>query len=130
MKIYLACPYSHPNPEVREERFEIANRVAAELMRQGHVVFSPISHSHPVAKYLPLELLMDHEFWMKQDLPMLLEWADALYVYPYDAAAVSRGVAREVKEAEAAGIPIEYLKPWHGAYPGVSREEKAEMGII
>lgn len=109
MKIYLATPYSHPSESARVHRFDIANRVAATLMAQGHVVFSPISHSHPIAAYLPDEQLLDHEFWMAQDLPFL-RWADALYVYPKDAADVSRGVARDVEEAETLGKAIVYME--------------------
>jgi len=57
--IYLACPYSHPDSNVREYRFKMANRAAAKLMRDGHIVYSPISHTHPIA--------------MEGDLP--LDWA-------------------------------------------------------
>ena len=45
MKIYLAIPYSG----MAEESFRIANEVSAKLMNEGHIVFSPISHSHPIA---------------------------------------------------------------------------------
>lgn len=110
MIIYLATPYSHPKHEFREMRFQISNRVAAWVMSQGHTVFSPISHSHPIAAYLPEELLMDHEFWMHQDLPILSK-CDELWVYPGDAADVSRGVAREIEEAEKHNIPVRLIWP-------------------
>ena len=44
--IYLASPYSHPDPSVREQRFQNACRIAAELMRSGRIVYSPVAHSH------------------------------------------------------------------------------------
>ena len=75
MKIYLAIPYKF-NPE---KSFTVANIVAAKLMADGHVVFSPISHSHPVAAHLPEVLRCNNEFWMKQDLPMV-EWCDEMRV--------------------------------------------------
>jgi len=109
MIVYLATPYTHPDERIRESRFAISNKVAAWAMRQGHTVFSPISHSHTIAAYLPEELLLDHEFWMEQDLPLLRK-CDALWVYPEDAAEVSRGVAREVREAEACGIPVRHVR--------------------
>ena len=31
--VYLATPYSHGDPAVMQERFEVINRVAADLMR-------------------------------------------------------------------------------------------------
>lgn len=105
MIVYLATPYSHPSASVRENRFNIACEVAAWVMSQGHTVFCPIAHSHPIAEYLAPELLLDHEFWMRQDLPLLAK-ADELWVYPCDADEVSKGVAREVAEAESLGIPI------------------------
>jgi hypothetical protein len=33
--IYLATPYSQPGRAVREERFRLACRAAAELLRDG-----------------------------------------------------------------------------------------------
>jgi nucleoside 2-deoxyribosyltransferase len=74
MKIYLAIPYTF-NPELS---FKIANRLSAELMSKGHVVFSPISHSHPIADFLPDELRTNSKWWMTQDLPFV-EWADEVH---------------------------------------------------
>ena len=47
--IYLASPYSHPDPAVMEQRFETACRVAGWLMARGEIVFCPIAMSHSVA---------------------------------------------------------------------------------
>ncbi len=49
--IYLASPYSHPDARVRQRRFEEACQAAAAITRAGLSVFSPISHSHPIARY-------------------------------------------------------------------------------
>ena len=73
--IYLAIPYSVWDTE---KSFDVANKVAADLMQQGHTVFSPISHSHPIQKELP-ESCWNHDFWMNQDLP-ILRLCDKLYV--------------------------------------------------
>ncbi|MDQ7835494.1 MAG: DUF1937 family protein [Humidesulfovibrio sp.] len=108
MIVYLATHYTHPDAHIRAMRYTLANAVAAWIMRQGHSVFSPISHSHHIAEHLPDELLLDHEFWMGQDLP-LLRLCDAVWVYPADAAARSKGVAREVAEAQALGLPVRFL---------------------
>ena len=37
---YLANPYSHLDPDVREQRYRAACRAAARLMWAGHIVFS------------------------------------------------------------------------------------------
>ena len=39
--IYLASPYSHPDPAVREERFREACRAAAKLISLGRIVSRP-----------------------------------------------------------------------------------------
>ena len=108
MIVYIACPYSSPDPAVRLANFARANKLAAWAMQKGHCVFSPISHSVPVAEYLPPELLLDFDWWMSADLPILRK-CEALFVYPPDAALTSRGVAREVEEAKACNIPVRYL---------------------
>ena len=63
-KIYLACPYTHPDEVTRNTRVEFASIIAAKLMCEGHVVFSPITHGHHIADHLPPAKLHSHEFWM------------------------------------------------------------------
>jgi hypothetical protein len=65
--IYLAIPYTF-NPE---KSFEIVNKIAAEMMGQGLVIFSPVSHSHNIAKHIGTSKRSDHEFWMGIYLPIL-----------------------------------------------------------
>ena len=105
-KIYLAIPYTF-NPELA---FEVANKVAAKLMDQGKIVFSPISHSHPISKYIKNP--QTHDFWMSQDLPMLLT-CDELYLVVigdngYQLIENSRGCQEEIETAEINQIPIIY----------------------
>ena len=119
--IYLAIPYTF-NPELS---FQIANEVAAELMEMGHMVFSPISHSSPISKYLSEDKKIDHEFWMHQDLPILSR-CDELYIvvigndfnqddvfeshydYGHKLIAESKGCTTEKQMADALGMPIKY----------------------
>ena len=96
--IYLASPYNHEDPAVREERFLAACRVAAKLMRNEFNVFSPIAHSHPVAVHGGLDAV-DHDFWMRRDLPMLRR-CGAIMVLCMDGWEQSRGMAREIEEAD------------------------------
>lgn len=63
--LYLGIPYTW-NPD---KSFRIANEVAAELIKQGFVVFSPISHSHTIADYMDESLRTSQEVWMAQDIP-------------------------------------------------------------
>lgn len=109
MIVYCATPFTHASATVRAANFERANRFAAYAMMQGHTVFSPISHSVPVAEYLPERLLLDFDFWQAQDIP-LLRLCDEVWICPSGAALTSRGVAAEVAEAERLGITVRYVE--------------------
>src|SRR3989304_3159681 len=73
MKIYLAIPYSG----IEKESFVIANKVSAILMKQGFIVFSPISHSHPMS--IQEGTPGNWEYWEKFDRSFI-EWADKVIV--------------------------------------------------
>lgn len=105
---YLGCPYSHSEPEVREARVDDATFTAARLAISGESVFSPITHGHEMARYLPIRNLMDHEFWMKQCLP-ILRVCDQLLVLPLKGWRTSRGLTQEMAIARACMIPINFV---------------------
>lgn len=107
-KIYLACPYSHDDPKVREERFKLVNCTAGILMQEGNVVFSPISHTHPIAE--AGNLPKGWGFWREQDLPFIA-WCDELHVLMLNGWAESNGVTTEILLATATGKKIEYIIP-------------------
>lgn len=102
---YLAAPYTDPQPCVSERRVQQACYTAAWLMGSGRVVFSPITHGHAIAPHLPEILSFDHDFWMKQCLPML-HVCEELIVLPLTGWDKSKGVAMEVRYAVGQGIPV------------------------
>jgi len=104
--IYLACPYSHPHRSVRLIRFEAANRAAAALMAQGKHVFSPISHTHPIAEIGGLPLGWD--FWEGYDRAVLAVCAEVI-VLMLDGWKESKGVITEIAIARELGLPVTYL---------------------
>lgn len=106
-KIYLACPYSHKDRTVELARFACVNLVAGKLMLKGHIVFSPISHSTPIAQYIPGSN-NDHGFWLEQDFAFV-DWAEALYVLCLPGWEQSFGVAMEIKRAKGQNKPIHYI---------------------
>lgn len=106
--IYLACPYSHPDLNVRKERFRIANQVTGKLMNEGHFVFSPISMSHPVA--MDASLPGDWQFWKAFDTALLARCQKVL-VIDIEGTSESTGVKAEIEIAKGFGIPVEYLVP-------------------
>lgn len=99
-KIYVAIPYSSIDHELS---FDTANRKAAELMREGHIVFSPISHSHMIAKNY--DLPGDWEFWSKIDTEFI-KWCDTVYVICIDGWDRSRGVKAEIELANILGKEV------------------------
>jgi hypothetical protein len=107
--IYLASPYSHPDPDVMLARFEAACRHAALLMRLGHIVFSPIAHSHPVALHGKLDAL-SHSIWLAQDF-WFIDHADEVRVLMLDGWRESRGITLEIERARNAGQLIIYDEP-------------------
>ena len=104
-KIYLASPYSSPDEVTRNDRVELASSIAARLMEEGYVVFSPITHGHSVADHLHHRNAHSHEFWMGQCLPML-EASDCMMILPIDGWRESRGIAEELAFARSNDIPI------------------------
>lgn len=104
---YLAIPYTDPDPEVMRQRFELANRKAAEFMKQGLLIYSPISHSHPIAQYgLPL----DWEYWQHYDQE-ILSICDELIIVMADGWKESRGIKAETASAIEMGIVVSYALP-------------------
>jgi len=103
--VYLACPYSHPHPAIREERFNAVTKVAAELLSEGHLVFSPITHAHPMAEVG--DLPRNWEFWEKFDRAYL-QHSYKIIVLQLDGWKTSTGVAAEVAIAKELGLIVEY----------------------
>jgi hypothetical protein len=106
--VYLACPYSDPDPSVREARFHASNRAAAGLMAQGVMVFASISHSHPIA--IDGDLPKGWDFWERYDRAML-SCCCRVIVLCLPGWRESTGVQAEIKIAEEMGIPVEYIEP-------------------
>lgn len=102
--IYLATPYSDPNAEIREWRYQQACALWQHYMLQGVMdVFSPIVHAHPTAvKY---RMPTDHEFWLRWNYGMIAAsrelWLAALTGWEQ-----SKGMAAERKYAESLGKKV------------------------
>lgn len=101
---YLASPYSHPEIDVRVKRYHAVCRAAAELIKQGVLVFSPIAHSHPIAVRFNLD--GSFETWRDMSLEMLRR-CDRLILLKLPGWEESKGMAAEIEEAKRLGMPIE-----------------------
>lgn len=103
---YLACPYSHRSPTVMASRFNIANKVAGELIKMGYIIFSPISHTHPIA--LACDLPLGFVYWNKFDTAYI-SVSSVLFVILIDGWRRSIGVQNEMKIAQQLGVTIKYI---------------------
>ena len=103
--IYLAAPYSHEFDSVKEHRYHCVNRIAAILIAGGEMVFSPISHSHPIAK---CGIDGDWDTWSEFDLRMI-EICDEMVVLMLDGWRESKGVKAEIERAKYLQMPIKYF---------------------
>ena len=106
---YLALPYTGsygPDcPRYRLEfSFQMANAVAARLMEGGEVVFSPISHSHPIGNFM-VTYEKDHDFWMAQN-EQIMNFCNRIYVVRIDGWRKSRGVRWEIEWFQRRDLPV------------------------
>jgi hypothetical protein len=104
--IYLAGPYSHPDPSVRERRFDALTNAAADLAAQGHIVFSPITHCHPIDVLLSEP--RDSDYWCAFVEPFMAACSEML-ILPLDGWQESVGVMHERAFFEARGLPVNVL---------------------
>jgi hypothetical protein len=104
--IYLASPYSHPDPLVRQARFDAACRATAQLVLGSCNVFSPIIHSHPLVRF---GLPTDWAFWQRFDTEHIRR-CDEVLVLQIDGWQASAGVRAEIELAAALGNRVAYLE--------------------
>lgn len=105
--IYISGPFSHPDKEVRGERERQLTIAAATFAKHGHIVYSPITHSAPLAR---MGLDLTHEEWMAFDRPFM-ELCTRCVVVALDGWFESRGVQEEIKYFLGAYKPLLYLMP-------------------
>lgn len=106
--IYLASPYTHPDPKVMDARFDAVLESFVSLIRRRIWAYSPIVHCHTAA--LTHTLPRDIDFWQDYNRAMIIP-ASKFTILTLDGWAESRGVAWEVELARLHNIPIDYMEP-------------------
>jgi len=106
--IYLASPYSHKDPKVREDRATKVALFAAQLLRKGMTVFCPIAHGKFIADRANTP--GSWSFWKDQSI-RLLQACDEAWVLCLPGWKESIGVQAEIRKAVDLGIPVYYLSP-------------------
>jgi len=106
--IYLATPYSTPDPARRAFRFNAACAVAYKALKHGAAVYAPIVSWHQVK--LMFDLKGDWEEWKDLDKEMISR-CDELWVVKINGWEKSKGIKNEIELAQAFGKPVKYLRP-------------------
>lgn len=112
-KIYVAIPYTG----YTERSFELANQASYEIIKLGHIPFSPISMSHPIVEQskkdysFDKQLLGTWDVWSKIDFAFI-DWCDELIVIDFNETAVqeSTGVQAEIEYAKSLGKPVKRIE--------------------
>ena len=107
--MYLATPYSDPNPRIRAKRFSLALDASAVLMkRKGIMVYSPIVQCHLIS--LNHALPTDSAFWESRDRRMISA-CDVFAVLTAEGWRESVGIKSELQYARSIGRPIWMVSP-------------------
>lgn len=106
-KVYLAAPYTHDDHDVVDSRVQRINMIAGALMKKGHIVFSPISHSHPIAVVSALPT--DFKFWQAQNHEFI-RWCDTVVVAMMPGWKDSKGILDEIEFAMSINKPVVYME--------------------
>ena len=105
--IYLASPYSAPDPHTMELRYLGVMRACHWLLRQRLWTYSPIVHCHEIAKTYALP--KDRAYWQEYNDAML-RGADELLVLAIAGWRESTGVTAEIAYAREIDKPTRLLR--------------------
>lgn len=100
--IYVASPYTHPDPQVRATRARVAEVFSVDMVMKGHHVYSPIASWHHLATRF--QMPKEYTFWRLFNIS-LLKKADELWVLDIPGWEKSVGVTDEIREAVDRAIP-------------------------
>lgn len=98
---YLAAPYSHADASVVEDRMVQVSRAQAALIKQGLLVYTPLS-AHYLLEYE--DLPGDWAYWQRYG-EALLTACDNLVLLPLPGWEQSQGVTAELALARKLKIP-------------------------
>ena len=76
-------------------------------MAEGHLVFSPISHSHQIC--VEADLPVDYQYWEELD-KSFLEWATCMVVLELEGWEKSVGLSEEIAVMEFMGKEVIYME--------------------
>ena len=100
--VYVGSPYSHSDPRVVQERFEVIYAVTECIIREQRVVvpFSPIAYTHQFCHIPGVD-------WVKWDINFL-KVCKAMLIVQMQGWVASVGVQKEKNYCQTHGIPVFY----------------------
>ena len=104
--IYLASPYSHPDPSIQDLRFRQACITGGEMIKRGFHVISPIAHSVPISSMAKYP--QDYKAWKEWDEELIL-LCSQVWILMLPGWEDSMGIKNEISFAVNNGIPIKLL---------------------
>jgi hypothetical protein len=104
--IYLSSPHSHPDPMVREIRYQQVMKATAQLIRDGRLVYSPIVHTHEMGKVYAFPKVFD--FYAQLDYAWI-ERVNEVWVLMIEGWDESDGVRAEIQRASKIGKVIQMV---------------------
>jgi hypothetical protein len=107
--IYLASPYSHLDPAIKQARVIAVARVAGELINQGYLVFSPVAHGETIVLNNP-GFGDDWQRWQLVSRGMIAK-CDEVWIAMIDGWNESMGVRSEISIAYDLKKPVQFLCP-------------------
>lgn len=107
--IYLAAPYSSNHKLIIKQRVLAINHAAGHLFHRGLLVFSPISHCHPIFD-CHNQIESDHIFWAEYNERMI-SVCDEFIILTLPGWESSLGVTKELGIAKGLNKQISYMNP-------------------
>lgn len=103
--VYLASPYSHPDSDVKLQRYKLTTKLSATIMQiyEDVLIFNPITHTHNIAVLGGFS--GGWERWAEFDL-RIIDACDELWVHTMVGWQESIGVSAEIEYARKIDIPV------------------------
>ena len=112
--VYVASPYTHPDPLVREIRMLLVEQYVVRKVKNspGEFYYSPIVYAHALGNRY--ELPKEVNFWHGFNLPSLMI-AERIEILMLPGWKESKGVSWEIDEALELNKEIKYVEPQNSA---------------
>lgn len=105
---YLACPYTDPNPKIMQLRYAVNAQVAADLFKEGIMVFAASMHNAFIEEIANLK---DRFSTWQAFNHLMIERSDRVLVVTLDGWEQSKGVQDQIQYAKKLNKNVELIEP-------------------